>query len=369
MTHLRLTERGTTIFEHPPCGQLKFRRMIDRKDCLVCNGGSFVAVARDRINPELLVVSPDRYAKPIPEVVDTELVDALRDDDAIFVMASDERAWTTGLIRGAVISASTAAMRFALASGPNGEIRMGFTRTPGVAAAAATAKHASRRGAFVAAMSGRRQEVAFVERDDAGDVKQRVRFVDFDLRDEITKNILGDHQLHDPVAMTYRAEDDAYYVLDRSKPSRTKGTLYRLPRGMTLEIVGIWHAPFAESGVAMTTGSDGLLVITSWDERRHAIAVVDPDAQRRDRGRSRALRHVTLRIGDGAVEVPAHRNLDGITLVVRDRSGLAKAVRLSHFDTKQSASRDDRDDDEQDDDDDDDDRGSGKKLRGKKERD
>jgi hypothetical protein len=131
---------------------------------------------------------------------------------------------------------------------------------------------------------------------------------------------------------------------------------------MTLEIVGTWHAPFGASGVAMTTGSDGLLVVTSWDDRRHAIAVMDPEAQRRDRGRSRALRHVALRLGDGAVEVPAHRNLDGITLVVRDRNGVVKPMRLPHFDATAAAPvRHDVDDDDEDrDDDDDDDKHSGK---------
>jgi len=339
VSRAKVSEAGNRILMQPPCTlEKKLVRMFDRReDCPFCQAGSFFSLARNVVNPDPTIISPGRYTQPATDLVDPALYDAILDPARTLVIASDDRGWSTGRVRGVIVD-DTGALRNFLGAGANGEILETQLGGGGGAAARAGARTSRPTGRRLAVVSGKRQDVAFLERDAAGDVLQRLRTFDFDLGAEVEKPFVGFERLVDPVAMTYRAEDDSYYILDRSKPGRhgrPTMTLFHLPRGNALEPIARWRCLGNLRDVALTTGSDGTLVITAWNEKKHAIAVVDPTWMPTSGGRrvstsSRRsrVRLVSLRFGKGAVEIPAHRNLDGITLVLKETSGKLVPTRI-----------------------------------------
>ena len=338
VSRIQVSESGNYVSLGSPCRQLTAIRAIDKKDCLVCQGGVFLAAFVAASNPDPTFLSPGRSSLSAEGQVSSVVVDALLDPSRSIVLASDDRTWTTGRIRGVIVGPDRSIETF-LTSGTNGEIFQ--TRFGGGSFAPSRASAPARPAAipptpFLAVLSGHRQDVAFLERDDGGAVIQQLRTFDFDLRTEVVKPFLGDHRLIDPVAMTYRAEDDAYYILDRTQDHGPSMAMYRLPRGNSLELLGTWHRPGNLHEAAITTGSDGTLVITTWNEKKYAIAVLDADGVIRHRDHDERARHsqpqrveiLRLRFGKGAVAVPAHRNLDSITLAVRDGNGALVPTRI-----------------------------------------
>jgi hypothetical protein len=358
VSHIKVSESGNFETTASPCRQLTAIRAIDTKDCLVCQGGVFLAAFVAASNPDPTFLSPGRFSLSAEGRVSSVVVNALLDPSRSIVLASDDRTWTTGRIRGVIVAQDRSIETF-LTSGTNGEIlepRFGRgSFAPSRASAQAGPSTATRApGAFLAVLSGHRQDVAFVERDATGAVVQQLRTFDFDLASEVVKPFLGTYRLVDPIAMTYRAEDDAYYILDRTQDHGPSMTMYRLPRGNTLEPLGTWNRPGNLREGALTTGSDGTLVITTWSDKKHAIAVLDVEGILRHRDHGERARHpqphrieiVKLRFGKGTVAVPAHRNLDSLTLAVRDSNGTLVPTRLMPDTPK---SRDDDDDLEMDD--------------------
>ncbi|GAC1539158.1 MAG: hypothetical protein NVS3B10_03830 [Polyangiales bacterium] len=173
---------------------------------------------------------------------------------------------------------------------------------------------------LVAAASGRRQELAFFnDRDAAGALRQDVRVFDFDLGAETRRAFVSKDRPSDPVAVTYRAEDDAYYMLDRVLRKHGKRTtvslrLLRLPRGLTVEPVVEWPIDDDLIFFGLTTGADGTLVLSGGWSRRHAIAVLRllPDGTLGFAGGWRGARPFA---------VAAYRGLDGTFFVPPPKSG------------------------------------------------
>lgn len=346
-SYIEVEEVGNVEQHGEPCEQTRFVRAIDRNDCLVCQGAAFLRVD-EAVNPNPVLLAPDRYQLPAADFASEVLLSALRDPGSSLVLAADDLAWGTGLARGVVIDQTTRTLRSVLATGTDGAFSTAHVAVPELSPVdgdiiihpplektlMASAAGAARLQPYLAVLSGKRQELALVERDAAGAVMQRLRIADFDLTREIIKPFLGSEKLVDPVAMTYRAEDDAYYILDRAKTIPPSAVLYRLPRGNTLEVLGSWTRPGDLPNVALTTATDGNLVLSTWNDRRHMIAVLDPNADL-DRGNhsgqrpaTNHLRVVSMRFGNGAVVLPAHKNLDGVTLVVRDTRGRSQALRI-----------------------------------------
>jgi hypothetical protein len=311
-----VVEEGSPEVRGEPCDRYILQRLVDARDCPMCQGDRFLQVALNPSNPDpTRVLSPDRYVTTISDV-DPVVVAALRDPSLRMVTASDDAAWSSGRVRGAIVR-SDGGLEALLESTPSGDLVRSSVVVPDALRATRGAPPA--RDALVA-LSGHRHELAFLERDArTGEPLQRLRIVDFDLGKELERPILGDRRLVDPVALTYRAEDDAYYVLDRADAARL--ALYQIPRGTTLEPVGAWERPGRRPNVAMTTGSDGTLVITTWDATTHAVAVLDVTAA------GPAMRVLSLGFGDGAVGVPAHRSRDGVTLAVLDGGDNPVAIR------------------------------------------
>ncbi|NOU32277.1 MAG: hypothetical protein HOO96_30595, partial [Polyangiaceae bacterium] len=115
---------------------------------------------------------------------------------------------------------------------------------------------------LVAALSGRRQEVAFFSDRTSGDVVQAARVYNLATGSSSSRpyDVTGQSEvLKNPVAATYRAEDDAYYVLDKVDVMR----LLRVVPKVHVETVATWPlGSVYTTGYGLTTGADGSLVAT-----------------------------------------------------------------------------------------------------------
>jgi hypothetical protein len=278
-------------------------RLPDPETCPWCAGASFLTF-RDRVNP--VIASPgfaDQPASP-----DALLVAQLGDASLRVVTASDAIEWSTGQQRRAVtVDLATHALVTTYVN--EGGMLSPQTSLPSDTLRAARARAPDR---LVAVLSGKRQEVAFFgERDDTGKILDSVRVVDLEVPSVTRQRILGDLKLEDPVAATYRAEDDSHYLLDRAHTgSRPVMRLVRVPRTLTVEIAHEWTRVGRFDEYALTTGAQGTLVVTAWSASQHAIALIDV-------GPRTYMAHA-LYFDKDAVVIPAHQNVDGITLGTRD---------------------------------------------------
>ncbi len=328
-------EQAKSVVNDPPCFKEKmWIRPPDLRDCPMCGAGVFFRITLDAVDPPPSLVSPDRFDNPAEGFMPPGVVNVMRNPNLRIVTASDTLAWATGSVRAAIVSNVDQTVLFGLSSGPDGSLTLGgggIDRGAPSAAAARTGIASS----FLVALSSRRQDIAFLVRDDAGNPIQELRTFDFDLGQAVIKPLhLGAHRLVDPVALTYRADDDAYYVLDQTHDPDPRAILYRIPRGNTLEVVGSWGRRGELANVGLTTGSDGTLVFSTWSDEKYAVAVLDLTRPFPDEGKhkgqdiaKRRIRVAELRFGSGSVVVPAYRNLESVTLVVHDK-GDDMAVRI-----------------------------------------
>lgn len=349
---MHVQEEANTAFMDRPCdSRFQESRVIDALDCPMCDGGLFLEVMNDPSNPDpTTLVSPGRWRRPVSDYLPSGIIDRLRDGTSTLLSASDAAWWSTGVgVSTVLIRRTDGAFLRALVSDREGRlqaIELGGGGVCGVncegpaprAAARATAAPAA---PYVAALSRYRQELVYIERGADGVTPQQFRTFDFDLAVEGTRRFLGNHRLENPIAITYRAEDDSYYVLDQRSTQPPSATLYKVPRGNTLEPVGTWERPGNLREVAMTTGTDGTLVITSWNDSKHAIVVLDPGSLYQDSGvhlgqpaGKRSIHAVSMRFGKGAVAVPAYRNRDSITLAIVGPDGNPMPVRRTDADPK-----------------------------------
>lgn len=350
---MNLQEQASTDFRDRPCdSRFQESRVIDALDCPMCDGGLFLEVMNDPSNPDpTTLVSPGRWRRPVDDYLPGSVLDRLRDGTGTMLLASDAAWWGSGRgISSVLIRRTDGAFLRALVSELDGRLRavelhsggggacLNCDGVLGVARASATTP-APR---YLMALSRYRQELVYIERGADGITPvQQFRTFDLDLASEGTRRFLGNHKLQDPIAITYRAEDDSYYVLDQRRTEPPTATLYKVPRGNTLEPVGTWERPGNLREVAMTTGTDGTLVITSWNDSKHAIVVLDPGSLYQDSGGhlgqptgKRRIRAVSMRFGKGAVAVPAYRNRDSITLAVVGPDGNPMPVRRTDADPK-----------------------------------
>lgn len=169
--------------------------------------------------------------------------------------------------------------------------------------------------ALVAVASGKRQEVVFFsDRNGAGVLRQSMRAVALATRSEATRTYGGDVALVNPVAGTYRAQDDSYYLLDKTS-SRIR--LVRV-RGNMLELVNEWPLGSVYTGsYGLTTGPRGELVITTSapSDPLYCVAVMEPDAEDQLVGTRRFT-------GSQFFETPAYLGTNGsVGMSTRDANG------------------------------------------------
>ncbi len=315
VTKFTIHEQGRAIVREFPCVPRQAWRIPDLSDlnffvdCPWCPKEGFLEFDTDPLHdPDPILVLPDRIRRPVRDFVDRSVFDALRQPNKTVVMASDVRNWTTGPVRGVILE-------------PNGHV-IGLGTAGSLAEIASYSFSSSVDLHWLAALSGHRQEIALL---DVGG--QQLRVLDFDLNVERLRPFLGEARLLEPVAMTYGAEDDAYYVLDRTDGPSV--TLYRVGRGNVLEPLGTWFRPDVFRNVALTTGVDGTIVFSTWSNSQYGISVVDVSGQE-----ARPMRVLSLAIGDGTIDVSAYRNMDGTTLVLR-RGGATQAHRITPFKTSE----------------------------------
>jgi hypothetical protein len=159
---------------------------------------------------------------------------------------------------------------------------------------------------------------------------QQARVYSFDTHSAAIRPILSELKFDDPVASTYRAEDDAYYVLDRTRRSDGSGNgrgdpimrLVRMPRGLSIELVAEWPRPERMSTFGITTGTEGSLVISGSSNERHAICAL----------RSLDAYHVTPTVilrGEKPLGVFARQSREAITYAVVESDGMELPVRVT----------------------------------------
>jgi Thrombospondin type 3 repeat len=315
-------EQGQPVVSDFPClpDKSSWTRLIDLSDlkafieCPFCPKEGFIEFNHDPLRgPDPILVLPDRVRRSARDIVDPIVLDTLRTKDQSVVMASDVRSWTTGPVRGVILQPTDGFLASLATSGSVKKITSYvFPRGPSMIAP-------------LAAMSGHRQEVALLERAATGEVLQQLRVFDFDLQAEQVRPFLGEGRLVEPAAITYGAEEDAYYILDRTtNATGPTATLYRLGRGNVLEVLGSWTRKDVFKEVALTTGADGTLVFSTWNDSKYAISMVDVS------GGDLPMRVVSMAVGDGTIRVAAYRNMDGTTLVV-EKAGKTVPLRLTPF--------------------------------------
>jgi hypothetical protein len=285
-------------------------RLIDAQDCPFCGGAAYLTFT----NPgDPVIMAAGRNTIPAAGRVGPAVLGELLDPTLETIFASDSAGFSTGPVRGVVVNAATHAIVDQLGASASGSIFSVSASDPGGAPPRQSA------GAAIA-LSGRRQEVAFFgEVDASGQMLQQVRTFDFDLQRSVTKPILGETKFSDIAAVTYVAQDDSYYFLDRTRrEGKEMMALLKLPRGLTLHKMGEWRRGHRLEHFALTSGTEGSLVVSAWSEKRHTICVLANDAER--------IRLRDVHSGKGALLVPAYQNLDGLSYLRDTKSGPAPAL-------------------------------------------
>lgn len=164
---------------------------------------------------------------------------------------------------------------------------------------------------FVVAVSGHRQEAAvFGLRDTTGKSLDVIEIFDFDLRAGRSQAIISARKLVSPVAATYRAEDDSYYLLDRATDEDGHATLRLVAatKGGTIEQLREWRTTDVFQHFDITTAYDGSLLISAWSDRHHMVVRVRFAADL-------LPRFSVIAIGDGPLALPALGRFEGVYLV------------------------------------------------------
>ena len=296
---------STVTINCPPPPGLVPVRLIDYQNCPTCTGGSFVEV--DRGDPaNVFIVSPGFGTVEASALISPDVARSIADANSIVMLASDDAGYASGSIRGAIIDLTSRNVVGTLGASSNGSLfpAGGTVGVPGIADPPPP----------IAALSGRRQEVAFFDdRDTSGKVVPSARVYDFDLKQTLTKHYLGKDPLYDPIAATYRAEDDAYYVLDQIKDKPATLRLVRIGVGWAPETIAEWHRHGSFTHIDLTAGRDGSLVVSSSGNGAHAIALLYLSSGQAE---LRAVWH-----GPDPIAVAAFKNLDGITYLARKSDG------------------------------------------------
>lgn len=177
---------------------------------------------------------------------------------------------------------------------------------------------------LVAAVSGLRQEVAFFgELAPDGTPLNAVNVYDFDLRNYQLLPILSRQKFGRPLAVTYRKEDDSYFLLDADYDHDAPVVwLERFTLGLTIERFHKWPLSQAFDGFALTSGADGQLVLSSSAAKHHCIAAINVDL-----GGTVSVDHIFL--GTGPIGVAARKSYDGIVYAQGSVSDGMTAVRVA----------------------------------------
>jgi hypothetical protein len=232
--------------------------------CLICNPTLLINPLEPDPQATSVYAYPSFGPTPVGSTIDSAVFGNLA--SGTFVLASDAPDLRQGSRFGAVVNPDTHAVSFVLSKNDRGVV----VSEPGSVIAPLALSQSTRQ--LVAAVSGRRQEIAFF-----GDGPQEVRLYDFDTRTPRTQSLLSG-ALNGPVAATYRVEDDAYYVLDVGGPvNHVTARIVRIPRSYTAEAMASWKMAAPFPNYALTSGRGGQLVLSAWSARAYRIALLNVD--------------------------------------------------------------------------------------------
>ncbi|MGH7437918.1 MAG: hypothetical protein ACRENE_19740, partial [Polyangiaceae bacterium] len=282
-----------------------FRAPFAIGGCPGCIGAAMTIVTNVGDPAERVsIINPGIQVREASSLYSTPLLGEMLDTRNTFVSASD-LLWASGTRLGVVVNTASHAIvdiADSFEGGFIGEISTPldpplFDKTPPAIA-----------------VSAHRQEVAFFgEHDAQGNVLNNVRTYDFDLGKTITWPILSHVTISHAVAATYRAQDDAYWVLDEVDAAQPQMRLLRVARGVTVRVVAQWVRAARFDTFFLTTASDGSLVITSSTKDKHAVAVLAIT------GSTPSL--TALYFNHDPIAVSAYKSLDDIDLATRSSDG------------------------------------------------
>ncbi len=331
-----------------PVGDFGFKlRIRSSHQCPFCGGGSFLGVKNSIAGaPALQLVTPGYATLDVTSEYSSSFAGLLADPSTDVLMSADDWAVTDGTAQGVGIRRADHAIMDILRTG--GKTGFAAPLDAPIPPLEGILVDSSHPGTVV--VSAHRQEVAFFgEHLTDGSTLPAVRVYDFDLQQMSLRPIISDMKLAEPVAATYRAEDDAYYLIDHVKSGhREMARLVRMPRGLGVELLAEWPWRGRSTTFALTTGTEGELVLSASSTRQYRIAVL-----RLVRG------HLHIQAffrGDGILTIPAHKNANAVTFV-RVVNGTAfpeRAPATSPRGRGDDDGRHDQDDEDRDDDDDDD---------------
>ena len=173
------------------------------------------------------------------------------------------------------------------------------------------------------AMSARWRELAFFgELDVKGAPASYVRTYDFTTNQTAYKPIVGTTRFGAPLAATYEPGADAYYVLDRSVDANggTVLRLLRVTRSARIDVLAQFAPATDAWNYAMTTGSDGGLVLSSWGSLMSHLVVIGVNGTQ-----------LKLRAQSGwqaALATAATVSSDGLVIVIVHADSGPRAVRI-----------------------------------------
>jgi hypothetical protein len=199
----------------------------------------------------------------LPITVDANILRANTDSNVKLVMGSEATMWATGQKRrGAIVQRN-----YPLVAG-----KVSATMAADPAAWGSQAIGADYEMRNV--MSMKRQDVAYFNRKQSdGSMLQGYYVHDFDLNAMRYESFNGAYVLKDIQSVTYRAEDDAYYLLDRDVTAN-KVLLYRLPRGNVPELIGSYTLT-TSSLWQIYTGARGELLVSAQKSGSTNVALIE----------------------------------------------------------------------------------------------
>jgi hypothetical protein len=286
-------------------------RLQDWRDCPMCTGNAFLGINPSDPYESPVVIAPGFGDVRASSLLSHALVDELLINTSRLIVAYDAKGYASDGIRAVIVNSATHALVDAL-----------VTNAAGVPIAHSGVVHSDPSGPLIAALSGRRQEMAFfAEQDVAGSHLQDMRVVRFDTNVDERRPLLGRVKLVDPVAVTYRADDDAYYLLDRSKIGEDKMRLIRIARGLTPTVITEWPRSSRFDAFDITPAANGSLVISSSTATKHAICVIGYDGKNPPVSEG-------MYFGKDSIIVAALQNESSITYAVSHPDGTPEALRI-----------------------------------------
>jgi hypothetical protein len=321
VTRIHVDEEGPPRLRGPSCQVVEQTPFLPLSDdyCPMCGSMSFLKIPVSDPNPaeNAVAVRPGFADRPVK--ISNEFLQAFQN---YTLVSGTDPVLANSVGRGVLLDVSER-MLMGVVQYADGAVQLDDTARDAIPGT----------GALVAAVSERRQEVAFFSANDPN-----IYIYDFDSHAGHFQRLHSDVIWKAPRAATYRPELDEYDVLDVTDG---KAILYRLRPGITLETIGAWPAGSTYSHVALTTGADGTLLLTTWNADSYNTAVlwtagepVEDEPVHHD-----GMQVVYFAHHRGVLAAPALRSLDGILALTRDRSGGLHASRVSPTFAKLDVSR------------------------------